>query len=217
MHSLNPPALTFQFPDVEPQTDEHEANGDKADAEADATVVTFNHCIVTGFLVGSRDLEAGLDVLINEVSVEAMDRYAGLGEGVAGLVLIEAGFAHFHSGCLRAAESQIGTIDGLVERSEVIEDIGAGASAMVAGRMTTHADTAGAGTEHGIGGLMDAVVGVANDAAGETLIRKGLAVRALLIHLRLEDVTVGTYVLNLVYARRYGAMIAMAGGTGGCA
>ena len=64
---------------------------------------------------------------------------------------------------------------------------------------------------------MDAVVGVAYDTSGKTLIRKGLAVRALLIHLRLEDVAVGANVLNFVDARRYGAMIAMAGGTGGCA
>jgi len=62
---------------------------------------------------------------------------------------------------------------------------------------------------------MYAVVGVAHDAAGQALILKHLAVRALCVHLGLENVAVGANVLHLVYAWRCGTVIAVARGAGG--
>src|ERR1035438_3363877 len=166
-------ALAFQLFYIKPEADEEEGDGDEADAETDAAVIALDHCVVAGFTVRRGDLHADLNVLIDEVSLEAVDCDAGLCEGVACLVLIETGLADFHAGSLGATERQVGVGHRLVELGEVVQDVGAGAIAAIARGVAAHADTSGAGTEHGIRRFMDAVVGVVDDAAWKALVRKG--------------------------------------------
>src|ERR1035438_282397 len=208
-------ALAFQLFYIKPEADEEEGDGDEADAETDAAVIALDHRVVAGFTVRRGDLHADLNVLIDEVSLEAVDCYAGLGECVACLILIEAGLTDFHAGSLGATERLVSAVDRLIELGEVVEDVGTGAIAMIVGRVAAHAHASGAGTKHGIGRLVNTVVAVADDAAGKTLIRKGLAVGALLVHLGLEDVAVCADVLNLVYAGRNSAVVSVASGAGG--
>src|ERR1017187_4847374 len=210
-------ALAFQLLYIKPEADEKEGDGDEADAETDAAVIALDHCVVASFTVGRGDLHAGLNVLIDEVGVKGMDGYAGHGESVTSLVLIKAGLADFHACGLGATERLVGAVDRLIKRGEVVEDVGAGAIAMIVGGVAAHAHASGAGTKDGIGRLVNTVVAVADDAAGKTLIRKGLAVGTLQVHLGLEDVAVCADVLNLVYAGRNSSVVSVAGGAGGCA
>src|ERR1035437_8356420 len=81
--------------------------------------------------------------------------------------------------------------------------------------MALHADAGGACAEHGVGGHVDGVIAVADDAAGQTLILKSLEVRTFIVHLGLEGVAVGADVLHLVDTGRQSAVISMTGGAGG--
>jgi len=201
--------------DVKAKSYQHKADDDEADAQADAAVVAFYHGVFACFAICHCDLHARLDILLNKISLEAVNCDARLGERIARLILIESCFAHFHTSGFGETERSVCLGDCGIEPVEIRENGGAGAIAVVPWSMTMHADSALAGAEHCIGRLVYAVVGVAHDAAGQALVLKYLAMRAFGVHLRLEDVVVGAYVLYLVHAGRCGAVITVAGCAGG--
>ena len=83
--------------------------------------------------------------------------------------------------------------------------------------MTPHADTVGATAQHRVNWVVDAVIAMAHDASGKISRVEGFLVRTFFIHLGLERVAVGTNILNPVYTRRCGAVVAVTRCTGGSA
>src|SRR5208283_356035 len=80
--------------------------------------------------------------------------------------------------------------------------------------MTPHADAVGTSSQLRVRWMADAMIAVTDDASWKRGRFKSFLVRALFVHLVLESVTVGAHILNLVYARRSCAMVAMTCCTG---
>ena len=75
--------------------------------------------------------------------------------------------------------------------------------------MTLHAGSVGAGAKLRVGWMDNAVIAVTYDASGKRSSLKCLIVRALFVHLGLENVTGRANVLNFVYSRRRRAVVSM--------
>lgn len=104
-------ALALELFDIEPKAHEHECDRDEADAEAYTALVALDHRVVARFLIGSGDLLAGLNILIDESGLEAVNGDARLGKSVAGLILVEPGFTDFHAGGFGKTQGLVGVVD----------------------------------------------------------------------------------------------------------
>ena len=178
-------------------------------------MIALDHCILPSLQICCGNLRANLNVLIDKRGLETMDGYARLCECILRLRLAEPSLADFHAGGFGEAQSPISILDREVELREISLDRCACAVAMVIRLVAAHAHTRGSCAKHCIRRMLDAVVGVADDASGKGALLKRLAVRALRIHLGLEDVAVRAYVLHLVDTRRHRTMVSVAGGAGG--
>src|ERR1017187_9146754 len=174
-------------------------------------MVSFHHSVLAGLQICVGDLQPCLNILIYQRSLEAVDGDARLGQRILRLILAQASLAHLHAGRFRYAQGLVCVLDGAVQVGQVVEDVRPCSIAMVARRMTPHANTGWPRAEHRVRWKLDAMVAVANYASRKALILKSLAVRALRVHLCLEGVTGRTHILNLIDSRRLRAMISMTG------
>src|ERR1035437_2427675 len=89
--------LALQLLDIEPKPDQHERNGDETHAKTDAAMVALNHRVLAGLQVRVGDLHAGLNILIDQYRLEAVDGDPSFGERIPRLILIEASLADLHA------------------------------------------------------------------------------------------------------------------------
>src|ERR1039457_3108745 len=68
--------LALNLPDVQPQSGQHDCNGDQAHPESDTTLIALNHRGLPGLQVAGGDLQSDLNIRIHEVRLEAMDGHA---------------------------------------------------------------------------------------------------------------------------------------------
>lgn len=198
--------------DVEPEADEHHRYGKQAKPETNAPVVALDHGIVTRFAICCGNLHSGLNILLDEIGLIAVNRDSCLGQSILGLVLVKPRFTHFHAGGFGGAERIVCSFDGLIELGKAGENGATGTIAVITLSVALHADAAGSCVKHRVRRHMNAVIVMTDYAAGQPLLLKCLAMRALLIHLRLKDVAVCADVLHLVHTRRNRTMIAVTGG-----
>ena len=164
----------FNFSDVQPETSQHDRNGDEADAETDAAIVALHHGLFADFQVRGSNFHARLNVCIHQRWLKRMDRDPRLDERVARLLLGEERRAYFHSGRLSEMQLLVGVRDGMIQSRETRQNSHPLLIALVARFMTVDANACGACAEHGVRWLVDGVIAVTDDAAGEVRLLKCL-------------------------------------------
>src|SRR5689334_2673640 len=140
-----------------------------------------------------------------------MDGDAGLGQGISSLVLVQPGLADFHARGLRHTKPFVSSLNSIIQVRQTGQHIRSGPIARVSRRMTLHANGLRPGGELLVRRMTDTMIAMTNHASGKTRRLERYFVAALLEHLILEDVALGTNVLHGIDAGRRGTMVSMAG------
>ena len=204
----------IQFGDEEAKAEEDSENGNERDAESHAAIVAFSNCIGRDFLVLGHDLVGGIHVQFDPGNIEGVQRYAGLGEGVLSLSLLQFGLADFDTELRGAAERVVGGIDALLKIGEHLLNCDAGGESLVALNVAVGADGGRTGSQQVVTRLHDAMIAVASDAPRHSSRSKGFFVGAGVEQVGLQNMARRTNVLDAGDAWRGSAVIAMAGCTG---
>src|ERR1039458_2644810 len=189
--------LALDLPDEQPKPSQHNPNGNQAHPQSDTTLVALNHRVLAGLLILGGDFEAGLDILVHQGLLVGMDGNARFDQLVPGLGLCQPGLAHIHAGSLGNGKTFIGLLDGPIQSHQTALNFNPCPITLVARLMASHADALGAGAKHGVRWQVNAMIGVTDNASGQTCGIKGRFVRTLFVHLGLENVAVGADILHL--------------------
>src|SRR5208283_633751 len=94
-----------------------------------------------------------------------MDRDTRLSQRIPGLILRQPRLAYLHAGRLSYTQRLIRFFDGAVQMNQAALYLCPGLITSVVGLMAAHANALRAGTKHRVGGIVNAVIGVANHAS----------------------------------------------------